>query len=514
MVNSLCDKAKENRRLSLSLSVAVGLVLATILSIHGLTSDSSGYVEPRVHPVFLHVVDNNQYAYLASSILDGHFYLDLPVDDGLRELSNPYDFEARRSLAETRGSRIYWDYAYKDGHYYSYFGVVPALIAYVPYKIVAGADLETPQAIAFFSVWMVISCAALTYMLLKVCFPNSLNRFNLISGFLILVLGSNVAYLTFNSRFYSVPILCSLCLTFTGFSLYIVAKKNLKQCSDSSCLNSRDRFSRKANVCLFAGTLFVCLNLGSRPQFILSAFLAIPLFWREIKDRIMFSSTNLGSCFSVGGAIALCVVPLGLYNYIRFGSPFDLGSSYNLTGFDMTTYSQSLKTTAKIVYYYLAQPVRYVSSFPFISSTVMDFSQEWAPNEPMFGGIFSYCPIAALGLVGIVTVSRNNRTLIIPTVLCVLFCGIVLLVDARNAGVTQRYFSDFGIYIFFGAALCLWCINENHIANRSSVFAKAVVILLLVISIANVGASVFSPDRYDSVLELNPTLYSNIEELF
>lgn len=514
-VNGSSDKVNNKRNLLPYLSMAVGIVLMATLSIHGLTCGSREYVEPDTHPTFRHVIDNNQYAYLASSILDGHAYLDLPVDDGLKELVNPYDFEARKEMAETKGSKIYWDYAYKDGHYYSYFGVVPALIAYVPYRAVTGCDLETPRAVALFSVWLVLACAAMTYLLLRVCFPDSLNRFNLIAGFLILILGSNVGYLTFNSRFYSVPILCSLCLTFTAYCFYVAAKWIYLQREGKSALpEDGHSYMRCANAFLFVGTVLICLNLGSRPQFILSAFLAIPLFWNEIKGRTIFSIANFGSVFSVGGAIAVCIIPLGIYNYIRFGSPLNLGSSYNLTGFDMTTYAQSAKTTVKLIYYYLMQPVRYMSSFPFISSSPMDFSQEWAPNEPMFGGLFAYCPVALLGLLGIINVPRKFRALIVPTVLCVLFCGIVLLVDARNAGVTQRYFSDFGIYIFFGAALCLWCLNTNEAGTRFSLIFRAAVILLLVISVSNVGFSIISPDRYDSVLSLNPSLYAGIEKLF
>ena len=79
----------------------------------------------------------NQYEKMGDAILKGQLHLDIPVEEGLLALENPYDPAARSGLY------YQWDHAYYNGHYYMYFGVVPALLVFAPYQWLTGQMLTT-----------------------------------------------------------------------------------------------------------------------------------------------------------------------------------------------------------------------------------------------------------------------------------------------------------------------------------------------------------------------------------
>ena len=71
----------------------------------------------------------SQYKNLARSLSKGQVYLDLDVNPKLLELNNPYDTHYRDEHLQ-RYHDYYWDYAFYNGKYYSYFGIVPCLLTY------------------------------------------------------------------------------------------------------------------------------------------------------------------------------------------------------------------------------------------------------------------------------------------------------------------------------------------------------------------------------------------------
>lgn len=116
----------------------------------------------------------------------------------------------------------------------------------------------------------------------------------------------------------------------------------------------------------------MALNFGCRSQFMFVCFLAFPIFKDEIfRTRKLFSKRGIGQTAAALLPFVIVIAPLLWYNYARFGSVFDFGSSCNLTGFDMTMCNQSRLITALIMVKYLFQPLALTSFFPFIEPTSM-----------------------------------------------------------------------------------------------------------------------------------------------
>lgn len=505
---------------AVALLLAVGLVGVSLLN--GMAWDGEKPGEITYHERFAHYIDEDQYARLADALIHGSLSLDLPVSDELAQLKNPYDYGARYEASDDGANPIFWDHAFYDGKYYCYFGVVPAVLVFAPYQLITGQWLDTSVAVVALGAAAVGAMALLCYRIARRFFGATATLATLVATLLFLFAGSNVVYLVFVARFYSVPILSSLTLTFLGLWFWLGARRE----------------ARLSAWHLAAGSFCMALNLGCRPQFVLACFLAIPLFWNEIRhERLLFSHKGIKETAAALIPFALVFAPLLWYNWARFGSVFDFGSSYNLTGFDMTHYHQRLLLTPVLIFYYLLQPINPSFTFPFVETTEMANPVGWAPMEPMFGGFFWLAPMALLVfLLPAVRHELKERKLWAPALCMLALAAIVLVVDTRTAGVTQRYFGDFGWYLMLVVAFIMLALqaqqNEfeervervRHLSGRIylkvaplGVRHRKAIMAFIVCALAFafvVGTlSLFSPERYDSIAATNPTLWEAIVDV-
>ena len=100
--------------------------------------------------------DFDQYGHVADSLIAGRPWLDLDVPGQLAQSTHPYDVPTRLKLLEDGVSPMYWDYAYYEGHWYSYFGVLPAVLLFVPYRLITGHMLPTAAAEQFLVLLFII----------------------------------------------------------------------------------------------------------------------------------------------------------------------------------------------------------------------------------------------------------------------------------------------------------------------------------------------------------------------
>lgn len=126
------DTSSVRQRVALGVLLAVpGLVTAAVV-VWQLV-----YAVPlSFHTDGMYTYDYDQYDHVARALLDGHAWLDLDVPQGLRDADDPYDVATRQQLLADGVSPVYWDYAFFNGRWYSYFGVVPALLLFVPYRAI------------------------------------------------------------------------------------------------------------------------------------------------------------------------------------------------------------------------------------------------------------------------------------------------------------------------------------------------------------------------------------------
>ena len=104
-----------------------------------------------------------QYSEMADNLLAGRISFDYGDETELLQLQNPYDPNERRQT----GVKFHWDYAFYNGKYYMYFGIVPTIILFLPYRIITGTPLDTIVATQIFVAIFILGIFVLFYFLIK-----------------------------------------------------------------------------------------------------------------------------------------------------------------------------------------------------------------------------------------------------------------------------------------------------------------------------------------------------------
>jgi hypothetical protein len=312
----------------------------------------------------------NHYNLLVDGFLKGHLYMDLapgPGDDG------------------TYRERLHDTSLYR-GHYYLYFGVTPALVLFLPWKVLTGAHLAQYWAAAAFACGGYLASLALLLGLRRDFFPG-LSRGVLFVSAVALGLVNWWPFLLARVGMWEVPIASAYC------------------------------FSALAVLCLYLGTrgpgrpaLLACASLccglmvGSRPNYLLgTVILLAPVlyFWRAERaapaGRRAWAARLLALGLPVLGAGAL----LAAYNLLRFGSPLEFGTRYMLVLFKVpaTTFSPSFVGT-NLWLYFLA-PAHLSPWFPFFKLSALPALPPGFASDPLpedMYGMLANMPVLLLGL--------------------------------------------------------------------------------------------------------------------
>lgn len=479
--------------------ILVSLFVGRLAGVHGTAETYNPPSEGIV------INDFNQYNHLADAILSGSASLNLPVADALTQVDNPYSPEERSNALEASGEQYYMDYAFYNGRYYSYFGVLPALLLFCPYKLATGHDLPTNVGVSILAVFYIIAVNALLVVLQRRYFRKvSVGFFQLAS--ISIVSSSGFIYLVFLPQLYSVPILLGLAVVFSGLSFWIVAR------------NESDGEVHYSSSKLCIGSLLIASSLACRPQYVLWCLLAFPIFWKGIvEERLFFSKRGLKNTLLVIMPFIVVAIPVMLYNYVRFDSPFDFGAAYNLTGGDMTSRGIILARTVPAAFQYLFQPLTMSASFPYITGADLsvDYQGVWF-YEPYLGGFFTFAPIGlAVFTVGIwrkrLAASHDTCNLKLLVGILLAVAVVILFVDFQVASITTRYFNDFGWALLLVSWIVVW--TEQYAVTRSKYLLFIVAVAVAIGFILNFWV-LLSPNRYGALQGTFPSLYYMVQAWF
>ena len=482
--------------------------------------------------------DFDQYAHVADALLHGRVWLDLPVSDALASATSPYDVDVRAALLDSDDGPLYWDYAYHDGHWYSYFGVLPSVLLYLPYQALTGRMLPTGAAVPILmAAFTVAACLLIVRLLHRIAPSVSLATASMaIGGFLI---GTNACYLWFRTNFYSVPIAASLALTCLGLWFWLGALPQDRPADGAARRRrTRDAATGLSLPHLAAGGACIAANFGCRPTFCLAALLAIPLFSTQIarliagvRDRAIGVRAALRAPLAVVLPALVVVVPLMAYNVARFGSPLDFGSAYQMTITDMVHYRLPAVDVPFVVGYYLLAPLRFTGDFPFLALQPTPLPA-WAFTEPVVGGLFALCPMALLAFLlprmRARLAAEERRMLGVALVLAL----ALVVIDSFAGGLGWRYMADFGwlfslaclpafVRLADGAAAFGQPVREDSLAEPAyrrtpahRYLLRLAVMLLMMAMLAVALVSCFVRGRSDSLTANNPALFHEVRSWF
>lgn len=285
------------------------------------------------------------YWMLAQAFQKGQTSLLVKPSPELLKLSNPYD------LSQRKGIDYLWDTTLYKGKYYLYWGPVPAVFA-----ILMSLVTRQPVSDAWLVFLFVTGTVLFSALLLRKLYQD--DRFPgwvFWGGVLASAVNIPLIWLFTHPAYYEASIAGGQFFMMAGFFFLYLAF----------------RPSRISTWCVFFSALAFGLAGGTRlsllPSVIFLAFLILLRVYLK-QDRHLRASTPAFAA----ALIPLAVIALFLmaYNYDRFGSIFEFGHRYQLTGLAMTENYRdqtSIHYVVPSLYSYFFRPPSVSGQFPFIT---------------------------------------------------------------------------------------------------------------------------------------------------
>ena len=344
----------------------LALALAALVVVSSYFGIASGNAEAyRSRPVTF-----NHYNLLVDGFLSGHLYMGLApeVGDG---------GQYRERLHDT---------SFYQGHYYLYFGVTPAALLFLPWRVVTGAHLTQYWAGAILASCGFLASLALLLRLRRDFFP-ALPRGVLFFTALTLGFVNWCPFLLVRVGMWEVPIASAYC-----FSALAIL-----------CVYEGTRGSGRLGF-LAAASLCCGLMVGSRPNYILgTAVLLAPLayFWRSERTSPAAPGAWTGRILALVLPVLGVGALLAAYNFERFGNPLEFGTRYMVLLIPNPAVSFSASYVWANLRMYFLLPAHLSPWFPFVKLPVLPHLPTGFTSDPMpedMFGMLANMPVLLLGL--------------------------------------------------------------------------------------------------------------------
>lgn len=415
---------------------------------------------------------HKQYQELAHSLDNGTVELTSQyVDPSLLEVENPYD----TITLQAEGIVYSMDYAFYNGKYYEYFGIIPELLFYYPYMKLKGQDMHNYQVMMILFVALVIGVFLAVAGLVRK-YSKSMPYFFYILLCIGTTLCANFVYLTSKSDIYNVPIFTAIVCSVYGIGLWLWA-----MLTDKIWLR---------RIYIGFGSLAMAMVAGCRPQLLLLSGIALIFFlfedgWKN--RRLLTKSTAIDTViFCVPYVVIAAVVCW--YNYARFGNVFDFGATYSLTTNDMNHRGFNLNRLIRSMYSFLLQPATVNTDFPYLNSSFVggNYMGRFL-YESTYGGILVANAMMVSLWIGLVAGFKKIKGGLKAVVLyCLIAAVIIAGFDANCAGVLYRYTCDFA-FAFVLAAVIMWIVyldKSRNVINYNVAAKTAYICVLLALAYA------------------------------
>ena len=410
-----------------------------------------------VNPVFPH---HAQYQQLAHSLEDGSVVIDDKPDPALLEKENPYDTIAL--MAEGISFRM--DYAFYNGNYYAYFGIIPELLFFLPHYLIKGVDLQNYMAVYGFYCMMIPGIFGVLWELVhrfgkKVPFVWYLILSVSVSLF------PNYVFILKRPDLYNIPVIAGNAFVFLGTFFWM-----------------RAAWTEKGRwLWLALGSLCMACITGCRPQMflytiVIFAILFLPKLWRVVCD--MMRKKEKLTARMIKEVVGFCIpfILIGAvviwYNIARFDSPINFGATLSLTSNDMNHRGFNLSRLFRGLYSFLFQPPAIHASYPFLESVELE-GNYMGKNivEFCYGGIFTVFPLLLslfyVVLGGYKKYAKELKAFIAGVAVTSL---VIAGFDINAAGILQRYMGDIVPGLVMAAMAVIFCEMSNRREQGSYVW--------------------------------------------
>ncbi len=470
----LKDSYDNSRIVAIVLSTVFLITAFTSISIYRISNNST------LADDFSLATGNQITKELVDAFESGKVELDIPVDETLKNLDNPYDWSER----ETKDAIYSWDHVYYNGTYYSYYGIAPVILLFLPYHLITGYYFPTVWAVMLFGGVGIVFLIKLLNAFMRRYFPNIPFGLSVMAS--IIVLAS-----------------CGVWFNFVTPNFYEIA-----QTSGFACVTAGAFFMITSNILdgkpiywrVALSTICLALAVLCRPTLAVYCIAAVLfIIFGFIKIKNINSNNESKDKKNIYFKYLLCaVLPFVLigsvqmiYNYVRFGSFIDFGIDYSLTINDFTRAESHLSQIFIGFLNFLFLFPLVDTIFPFIHSnfTTLDTNGYYfIANTVACGIIFKALPMFSYLFAGrayrLTPRNERKRNTLLITAVC-LVAPFAIIYSIAESGYGVRYATDFAWQMILGAfivAFTIYCSIKNESIKKilTTVLMGATVISIVI----------------------------------
>lgn len=401
--------------------------------------------------------------------------IDTPSEE-LLAMENPYDWGARTS----KGISYKWDHLLFEGKYYSYYGIAPVMLLFLPFHMLTGHYFPTPEAVMIFGMAGITFLTLLYFEFIKKLFPKlPLNM--AIASLVVLQTSSSVWYCFASPLFYEIAQASGFAFTCAGF--YFLLKSNV--ITEGRIMKRHLVLSSFCLSCAVLCRPTLAVYCITALIFILAGFFKNRTQAKEMrlsvaKTTVKYLLSAL-SCFVVIGGCQM------IYNYARFGNPLDFGIQYSLTINDFTRAEYHTDFVLIGFWNYLFAAPYIKPEFPFIFSNFSRLNTNgyyFIANTNAIGLFYRALPSLGLFFAPFAFRDADKKKRLFPSLIlasvCII-CPLVIIFSIWESGYGVRYAADFAWQtILGGMAVIYFLYFKNKLYNNK--FANTVFTIFFVYS--------------------------------
>lgn len=475
-----------------TIAVAVCVAVCGVFSVLGATCESVPVID---YPLNGRTEYYSPYVQQFDAFQKGQLNIDVEPDERLLELENPYDPNQREDID------YLWDRAFYNGKYYSYFGVTPIFTVYYPFWLITGSLPNDTTVKAVFAVLAAVFLPLAVFELSRLTGKKQSPQFVCVAAVGAFFTSLVPIMQRGSAQFYYIAVLAAQ--AFLSLFVFLAAR----------ALNTDNRSSR---LWLLAGAgAAFGLGFHSRintmlPAAAVAVAVLIIYFVRSIKSK------ELGGFFmnaaALGVPVAAALVLSLAYNYARFGSPFEFGTSYQLTILNTSLYELNLSAVIPCILFYFLHPLTVSGEFPFLHmqniGNVGYYRTIYIDHN--FGiMMLPFAWISAAVLLVWKKLSASRRIILTCAALSIFATAFV---DFCLGGVIFRYIGDIAPAM---ALLSAFILLELYAGTENTGVRRVIKYLGVGLCAAAAVVCLAISLNYDgNFLEYSPSIYSTLKSFF
>lgn len=416
------------------------------------------------------IQNSNIYFQQFDAVMKNRLSLDLPVDDRLIALPNPYDTNSRNGIP------YYWDHAFYNGKYYCYYGIAPVILFMLPVYYISGGYI--PSIASIQQMGMIISLFSL--LLAEIEAVKAFTKKNNFKFTVFLLLCSISLSLTFYitsyktgyyvEGIYHIPYAYGIANMFLTF-FFVLKAYNSKT-------NSRITY-------LTLSAVTIVLLVLSRPNLIVTFIFLAPLYLKMLFENKAWKKNIIKfiPCFAI---VIVGAIGVMIFNKARFNSFFEFGQSYQLTVTDQTNLPFSSKALISAIFHFYLQLPAFCNStngMPFFDASYYYIGMETHPYTSYTIGLF-FAPIFLVCFAIPLCFRKEEDNYIKSSIILLLIASLIIsTITASYAGICVRYNLDIFPIMAFSTFITISKLFDKYSDNKKVIEPLfKVIIFVLIIS--------------------------------